>query len=95
MIILSLYWMDIDISMSFGLLYFSIHLCIQLTAVFYHILFELTGSNIFLWINENHWYFFRILSGICHSAASSIVSDKGLFGKLTSVEVVCSTQSLR
>jgi hypothetical protein len=90
MIIMSLYWMDIYISMSFGLLYFFIHLCIQLTVVLYHILFELTGSNIFLWIKENHWYFCLILSGICHSTASSIVSDRELFGKLTSVEVVCS-----
>jgi len=89
-IILSLYWMDIDKSESFGLLYFCIHLCIQLTVVLYHILFELTGSNIFLWIKENHWYFYLILSGICCFAASSIVSDRGLFRKLTSVEVVCS-----
>jgi len=56
----------------------------------YHIIFELTGSNIFLWIKENHWYFCLILLGICHFASSSIVLNNGLFGKLTIVEVICS-----
>jgi hypothetical protein len=56
----------------------------------YHILFELTGSKMFLWIKENHWYFCLIFSGICHFAASNIALYKWLFGKLTSTEVLCS-----
>jgi hypothetical protein len=56
----------------------------------YCILFYLTRSNIFLWIKKKHWYFCLIFSGVCRFVASSIVSNKGLFGKLTSVEVVSS-----
>jgi hypothetical protein len=56
----------------------------------YHILFKLTGSNTFLWIKKNYWHFYLILSGICRSGVSNIASNRGLFEKLTSVEVLCS-----
>jgi hypothetical protein len=78
---LSLCWMDIT-NLSFGLIYLLFYFFMHPIDNHHNTTFflKLIGSNISLWC-----YFMidfcLIFSGICCPAASSIVSDKGLFGK--------------
>jgi hypothetical protein len=77
--------------MSFGLLYLLLYFFMypidshHNTTLFLKLLGYNISSWCYFWID-----FCLIFSGICCLAASSIVSDRGVFGKQTSVEIVCS-----